>query len=1594
MEAFVKVPLHNLRHVRPTRWIALTSAMLLPVFGLATASAQAADSTTPTTAWQNGAFQLDPNGVVSRSDIVLGQPNLTGTQSMPLGNGSLAIAAWAANGFTAQLNRSDTMPDRKSPGQVTIPGLTALTHASNFSGKLDLTDGTLQESGGGMTLKAWVSSAKDELIVDVTGANPNTTETASVNLWSGRNPTAAVSGTVGTLAETWKDNSESGNSGQTFGSLAAITAGGQNVSTSVVSPTQVQTSFKPNADGSFRVVVASPSWTGSGDPGATATSLIGGDATADEATLLAGQDSWWKTFWTHSGLVEANSADGNAAYIENLRTLYLYEEAASEKTGYYPGNQAGDADMFDWSKDSQTWTPSEYWLWNMRAEISANMSSGNYALNTPVFNMYIKDLSNIEAWTKQQMGGLPGACVPEVMRFNGNGGDPGNGANSGCSEPGSPNWNALDISSGPEMSMYMWEQYQATGDAAFLKQAFPFMEATAQFLLAYQKVGSDGLLHATANAHETQWAVQDPTTDIVADQTLFPIIAQAAALVGDTSDSDPLLGQFTQALKEIPPYPRTDDATRQQLLNPDYTQAETDAADATGTDMIAISYQPAAQRQNGENIELEPLWPWSQVSDQDTNLFSLEQRAFTNRPNRAPGNDWSLDAVDAARLEQPSQVESNLLTITENHQVYANGFADIGASVGTQPYMEQSATVATAVDEALAQDYDGIIRFAPAWPSDWNVSGSVYVQGNDKVDVQVQNGTLTTAAIEAGSTGTLQVKNPWAGQQVEVVDGTDTGTVVVQPTSSAILSVPVTAGSSYLVEQVSAPTSALPFAQVTGSAPTTDRHLGGKVQLGLDPAGPATTATVGTVLGATNAGYGVSQAEYPAPGDGATTASDIGGLSARTTAGGPVASDYAMYFAIDDSVASTGDYQTTFNVSYYDQGTGQVSLQYDDGSSNPYHTAGTITLTNSNTWKTATITASDAYFGNGEHAGGDFRLSSAVPITVHSIAATVTGAAVPAVTEFPAAPTITTPKSGSTVPLATAISGTTEPDGNVTVSSGSSTLCTTTASDTGTWSCAPVGGLTSGRYSITATVADPSGLTSTATAADAFDASDLPPGSAVVGSVEGTTNASYGLSEDEVPSGGFDGPTTASDVAGLSARTTTNSNMYFNIDDSIAHAGDYAAKFTVSYYDQGTGSFSVQYDDGSSDPYHGSSSVNLTNTNTWKKATLSVSDAYFGGAEHSNADFRLRNGNGQLVIHSVAIQISGNGVPNKTDFPPAPAITAPADGSTAASTTPTVSGTAEADATATVADNGATLCTATAADNGTWSCAPSAALNSGTHSLTATTTDPTGLTSAASTAVSVIVGGVAPGKPVILSPSDGSTLGSGTPAIAGTGTAGDTVTVDSGAADLCTATVAGDGSWSCTPTSALKPGKHTLTATQTNTEGTASPVSDAITVIVASAVGSETVTTTVTQQGGLTMSVQDTSPVVLPTPTLSSDGSSLTSTGAMNPVTVTDTRTLSPGWNVTGQISNFVAVSGTGTMDAADLGWLPKLVDQATGQTVIPGALVAPGSGGGLKTAQQLATAAAGASNGTAHVGADLTLDAPTTTQLGTYTAILTLTAI
>ncbi|MGH2509554.1 MAG: glycosyl hydrolase family 95 catalytic domain-containing protein, partial [Ktedonobacteraceae bacterium] len=292
------------------------------------APAQSAERTT-TTAWRDGKFHVDVAGAIGRSSIILGQPNTTPDEAMPLGNGRLGVAVWSADGFTAQLNRADTLPDRLSPGEVVIPGLKVLSEAKDYSARLNLYDGEFEERGAGMTATAYVQPDTDTLIIDVTGAPPGKEQMAQLRLWAPRTPNAAAKGKIGWLSQSWLDDKNPGASGRPFGSLSAITAEGRDVSATVTGSLTVTLSFMPYADGHFRIIVAAPHYDGRENALATArVALVAGDSAAHKA--------WWHAYWHRTAVIKITSRDGSGEYLENLRNIYLFA-AAAEKGGEYPG---------------------------------------------------------------------------------------------------------------------------------------------------------------------------------------------------------------------------------------------------------------------------------------------------------------------------------------------------------------------------------------------------------------------------------------------------------------------------------------------------------------------------------------------------------------------------------------------------------------------------------------------------------------------------------------------------------------------------------------------------------------------------------------------------------------------------------------------------------------------------------------------------------------------------------------------------------------------------------------------------------------------------------------------------------------------------------------------------------------------------------------------------------------------------------------------------------------------------------------------------------------------------------------------------------
>jgi hypothetical protein len=297
----------------------------------------------------------------------------------------------------------------------------------------------------------------------------------------------------------------------------------------------------------------------------------------------------------------------------------------------------------------------------------------------------------------------------------------------------------------------------------------------------------------------------------------------------------------------------------------------------------------------------------------------------------------------------------------------------------------------------------------------------------------------------------------------------------------------------------------------------------------------------------------------------------------------------------------------------------------------------------------------------------------------------------------------------------------------------------------------------------------------------------------------------------------------------------------------------------------------------------------------------------------------------------------------------------------------------------------------------------STAFSAGSHSFTAVYSGGTDEGASTSAATTYSVAGVV--SPTTTSLSAPATVSQYSPAafnVSTTAGTSGTVALVEGGSTIGTGTVTnGAGTVSTTFTTV---GQHSVTAHFTPTGSFSPSDSAAVSVTVAASAGvtaSEQIQTTIAA-GSLTISVDDASTVVLPTPTLDPNAGVLSTGGAIHTVTVTDTRAGAPGFNVTGLASDFVNAKGD-KIDAANLGWTPSIVDSTAGMIITAGSKVdpaqgiAPGAAAdaalGIKSPRTLANNAAG-HNGTAHLGAGLALLAPTSTQVGTYNSTLTLTAI
>jgi hypothetical protein len=98
--------------------------------------------------------------------------------------------------------------------------------------------------------------------------------------------------------------------------------------------------------------------------------------------------------------------------------------------------------------------------------------------------------------------------------------------------------------------------------------------------------------------------------------------------------------------------------------------------------------------------------------------------------------------------------------------------------------------------------------------------------------------------------------------------------------------------------------------------------------------------------------------------------------------------------------------------------------------------------------------------------------------------------------------------------------------------------------------------------------------------------------------------------------------------------------LYFQVDDGFIFGGPQKIQITVEYYDNGYEPIVLSYD--SSDEgliYKDVTVIKRTNAETWKTASIVITDAGFTNRQNYESDFRLSTGSTPLIIKSLTVTL-------------------------------------------------------------------------------------------------------------------------------------------------------------------------------------------------------------------------------------------------------------------------------------------------------------------------------------------------------------------
>jgi alpha-L-fucosidase 2 len=290
---------------------------------------------------------------------------------------------------------------------------------------------------------------------------------------------------------------------------------------------------------------------------------------------------------------------------------------------------------------------------------------------------------------------------------------------------------------GAWLCQHLWEHYAFSGDEKFLREYYPLMRGSAQFLLELLTEEPKHHWLVTPFSMSPEHTYQDangntaslspgPTMDIALIRELFGHCIEAEKILRTDEDFG---AKLAEALKRLPPYRINSRGFLQEWIE-DWMG---------GTE--------------GHNVSPNfPLFPGSTITLRGTPDLAAAINKWMEARRGRGGWITAWDTCVWARLERGEKVEQWLQPLVrssaDNLHNPRNNQSD--ANFG----------LTAAVAEALLQSHAGEISLLPALPPSW-VAGSVSglrARGGSEVAIQWKDGKLQSATIRNTAPATCKVR--------------------------------------------------------------------------------------------------------------------------------------------------------------------------------------------------------------------------------------------------------------------------------------------------------------------------------------------------------------------------------------------------------------------------------------------------------------------------------------------------------------------------------------------------------------------------------------------------------------------------------------------------------------------------------------------------------------------------------------------------------------------------------------------------------------------------------------------------------------------